>query len=355
MQHNETLDNMRALTILAVVFGHTETAALAWKDIAPSNSVDIWIFFIKFIYTFHMPLFFIISGYLYGISHKATSEHPYCWEEGGILKFIKKKIFRLVIPYLSISVILICLKMGLETVHKFNTPTSPFSFVEMLYTNIAAPHLWFIFVLFTAFLIIPFFNSLKSRIFLLAASIILYYAPFNITEIFRLDSTKSFLIFFVAGTLIPNIYISSLNKAKKFSPYAMVLTLVISIIIYMNNDLKPLLFNEINTFGTLLFPIIGILGTLGVYYLSTQCRQVSHIQSCLGEIALASFPVFLFHNQITITMGLIVPKVVSKIPFFPVYGTMVFLFAFGISYAIYKIGKNYAWFCFLFGLPYTKK
>ena len=49
-KRNLVVDIMRAVGIILVVLGHSEI----------SNS-----FAIRFIYLFHLPLFFVLSGYLY--------------------------------------------------------------------------------------------------------------------------------------------------------------------------------------------------------------------------------------------------------------------------------------------------
>lgn len=70
MERNKTIDCMKGLAIIFMVVGHIHISAL----------VD------KFIYSFHMPLFFIVSGYLY---HRRTVS----------LEYLKKKVKTLILPY----------------------------------------------------------------------------------------------------------------------------------------------------------------------------------------------------------------------------------------------------------------
>lgn len=75
-----TIDILKGFSIILVVLGHTIQYIYA-----PYNYDDNWIF--KVIYSFHMPLFFFISGYLTG--HKDTT-----------IDWLIHRGARLVIPFL---------------------------------------------------------------------------------------------------------------------------------------------------------------------------------------------------------------------------------------------------------------
>jgi len=57
ISRNETLDNIRGVAILLMILTHGLIAAHLGNFY--SNII------IKIVYSFHMPVFFIISGYLY--------------------------------------------------------------------------------------------------------------------------------------------------------------------------------------------------------------------------------------------------------------------------------------------------
>ena len=64
---------------------------------------DLWIF--KWIYSFHMPLFFFLSGFLF------CHTHPY---EGmrtvPFYQFMGKKVHRLLLPFLFINSVIFLIK-----------------------------------------------------------------------------------------------------------------------------------------------------------------------------------------------------------------------------------------------------
>lgn len=97
------LDALRGTAIIFVVMGHV----VAWNmsDISiltlPLNSNDglLW----NIIYSFHMPLFFFISSYLF---YQTGIEYDF----RGFKIFFKKKIQRLLIPYITTGFIIYYIK-----------------------------------------------------------------------------------------------------------------------------------------------------------------------------------------------------------------------------------------------------
>ena len=84
------LDMVKGFGILLVILGHT------YPD---SNSIKIWI------YSFHMPLFFIISGIL--LNHTNT-------EDKDIKSIIISKFKSLIIPYIFFELLAIFIWMILN-------------------------------------------------------------------------------------------------------------------------------------------------------------------------------------------------------------------------------------------------
>ena len=78
VQRNSTIDILRGLTIIFVVFGH----------ITRTNWLN------HYIWSFHIPVFFILSGYLYNPEKFVTCGN-----------FIKRKFKGLIIPYLIFGIL----------------------------------------------------------------------------------------------------------------------------------------------------------------------------------------------------------------------------------------------------------
>lgn len=77
----EYIDLFKSFGIILMIFGH-----LGFGDT-----------FDKFIHAFHMPMFFWISGYLFGGYHKSKI---------GFVGFIKKKAKSLLLPYISFVIVI---------------------------------------------------------------------------------------------------------------------------------------------------------------------------------------------------------------------------------------------------------
>jgi fucose 4-O-acetylase-like acetyltransferase len=63
----DSIDILKGITILLVVAGH----------FCPNGSPRFWHLLRDIIYSFHMPLFMIISGYLYAFSSRIQSINDY--------------------------------------------------------------------------------------------------------------------------------------------------------------------------------------------------------------------------------------------------------------------------------------
>lgn len=127
-EHIDWIDTAKSIGVIFVILGHLVFHNESMVPIA------------KAIYSFHMPMFFILSGYV---------NKPYgC----SFYRYAKVKFFRLIVPILIISAflqVLYILVNGLDNIRSF---ISGYLFIEgYIYFNYPA---WFFFVLFEALLVI---------------------------------------------------------------------------------------------------------------------------------------------------------------------------------------------------------
>lgn len=144
---------MVLLTLFAmtlVVIGHS--------DITPDFK-NLWIY--KWVYSFHMPLFFFTSGFLFCLTMpsdrlKATS----------MVSFIKKKAIRLLLPFLFINTIIFIIKSTLITDASLMQHPVSLNLKSLIDATFFHPmgFMWFLPALFSVFLIsFPLIKSLKIR------------------------------------------------------------------------------------------------------------------------------------------------------------------------------------------------
>jgi fucose 4-O-acetylase-like acetyltransferase len=177
-----SIDIAKAICIILVVVGHY----------VPANSPYWYIILKDVIYTFHMPLFMFVSGYVYWATKKNIKYKDFAW----------KKFQRLMIPYFFTSVVIIVIKLLTERGLYVQNPVSMSAFYEMFYLPVAGYFLWFIYTLFLIFLIVPFFDTYKKLIILLVVSLISYFIPLDFPVILCLTQLKKMLFYFVLGCIL---------------------------------------------------------------------------------------------------------------------------------------------------------
>ena len=136
---------------MLVILGHT------YPD---SNSIKIWI------YSFHMPLFFIISGIL--LNHTNT-------EDKDIKSIIISKFKSLIIPYIFFELLAIFIWMILN---EFTLNALRWNIIDSLLMYTRAGATWFLPCLFVAeLLFIVLRKNIKNDYILMTVSLILFLIP----------------------------------------------------------------------------------------------------------------------------------------------------------------------------------
>lgn len=179
----KTLDWMliaKGIGIILVVIGHF------W----PASSPAYWTELRRIIYTFHMPLFFFLSGWLY-----QHGKYPY-------RTLVINKVQRLLYPFVSIAILFFLIKFGAGLFVQLDKPADLDSIYTILVNPVKSymPLLWFVHALFLIFVIYPL-----ARHFLGDSALLLVFLGLNLV----VDGSTPFignpvhyLPFFIAGCLI---------------------------------------------------------------------------------------------------------------------------------------------------------
>ena len=177
------IDIAKAICIVLVVIGHYI------PDTRP-----IWYWEMRsVIYSFHMPLFMFASGFVYIATKR---EEGYC-------KFLKKKVKRLMIPYLTVSVLIVSIKLCTQGQAYVENPVTIQSYLKIFYLPEAGYFLWFIWALWWMFVIIPLFNTPVARLALLfVATFALPFISSKLPEVFCIRQFSCMLQYFVAGVVV---------------------------------------------------------------------------------------------------------------------------------------------------------
>ena len=181
MQRLISFDIAKAICIILVVIGHYV------PDYSPQWYVGVH----DVIYTFHMPLFMFASGFIYMATKKDITYRD----------FLLKKVKRLMIPYFSVSAIVITIKLLTEGHAYVENPVTWMSYVKMLYLPEAGYFLWFIWALWWMFVLSPLFKTKQMRLGLFVLAIVLHYIPNILPEIFCLSQFQGMLVYFMLGVV----------------------------------------------------------------------------------------------------------------------------------------------------------
>lgn len=216
------IDLMRGIAIFLVVLGHSITHDMA------DNSV--WLYYVRlFIYTIHMPMFFVISGWLFEMNNEK-------YRSKTVWNYIISKFKVFMIPYIMFSVlnyIIIFVAMQIPQAGSvlIKQGYSAITIVQavfsvLTYINHQDSHLWFCYVMFLILcinrLLIPK-NGWKTLIFLLVIYIISYYVSAYLPEV--VYKTMRYLLIFAAGRFLYNY--------KKFDKKREIILLVLSIVSFV--------------------------------------------------------------------------------------------------------------------------
>lgn len=190
-RHWNEIDVLYTVGIVLVLVGHSHSSD--WSQF--ENTVLVRV--IRFIYTFHMPLFFFISGFLFQNSRRV--------EIDGLGKWIKDKFIRLLVPYFFWSLIAIVPKYYLEN---RSIAGLGHAVIDLAINPRAGVwgHFWFLPVLFLTYAIFGVAKVLirneKCSVYGgFAVSVIYYILPVT-TGVLGLADLRSSLVFFSVGMIV---------------------------------------------------------------------------------------------------------------------------------------------------------
>lgn len=183
------VDNVKVIACVLVVLGHF-FQSMVKSEIISDTLLYGW--FNQTIYYFHVPLFFICSGYLYQKLSRVYNLKSWSCN-------IIKKILSLGVPYFVFSIF----SWFIKTVLSSQVNNEAGGFVDSIFLNPLPPY-WFLYTLFFIFIITPTFSNKRRAGFGIGIAIILralyiilgnyvVYIPYGILTIMEYE------IWFVMG------------------------------------------------------------------------------------------------------------------------------------------------------------
>ncbi len=286
--HKYWVDWMKAIGMLFIIWGHA----------FPET-------FSPFIYSFNVPLFFIVSGYLFKRSETFSV-------------FLRKNYISLIIPYL-----LLCLIKDFSHIIKYYNDFPellkfPIGVLSGFHTFMDAPaakNLWFVYTLFVIKVLFQLTKNKKQltllAMFGIAASLICGYYNFHpawgVTNVFLA------LPYFFFGYIISVNFEEKLSGfVNKIKTYKSRILLCIGILLLMQFVLSDFsgtvrMFKGIYGNSILLFFFLGLMGTVVCFLISVLLDNVR--PKAIGVISIGTMVILQFHRDLYHPLGKIVESV----------------------------------------------
>lgn len=185
---------LQGWSMLLVVIGHAGLSKIPRNPDEPVISLIEYV-----IYSFHMPLFMMISGYLFYFTRVRSSM--------GYSRMLLDKLKRLGIPYIAFTGITFLLKNMFNEYMIRQTSFSPREIIHaFLYpTDNPLGELWFIATLLVIFVVSPvLIRALRRPLYAAMAGVgllLLYLFPGHV-QLFCLSLAARYLIWFFIGLLL---------------------------------------------------------------------------------------------------------------------------------------------------------
>jgi fucose 4-O-acetylase-like acetyltransferase len=212
------VDDVKVIACILVVVGHF-FQSMVKASILPENDLYKW--FNTTIYYFHVPLFFVCSGYLYQKCSKVNNMKS--WRKNAV-----KKALALGIPYVTFTTATWMLKK------MFSSSVNDLigNLGDTLFFHPTAPY-WYLYALFFIFLVTPTFSGMKATaggliVALAAKALILSGGEYSVYVVSAVLSNE---IWFVLGMSICAFNVQ-LKGSKVQGTIFGLLFIILSIVVY---------------------------------------------------------------------------------------------------------------------------
>ncbi len=323
------IDYAKGIGIILVVYGHVmiglnNAKLLQQGDLFTRYFLD---FSLNFTYTFHMALFFFLSGLL-ASTKKISSFHD-------LSSFLHKKAASILYPYLIWSLI-----QGVLNALMSPYTNAPFSIFDLPGRILAVPigHFWFLYVLFAYHVCFTLLSRFFRLPIVLGIACLIYLAhPF--AHIFVVKAFAERFIYFVFGAVM----VKQIPQILERSPKEDLLLVAIGCLFshsmlfgayYFLYGTKT--FNE----DLVLSAIFGSLGIASIVLLALLCGHWNqHRLQFLVSLGQLSMPIYLMHLIVVVALRIVLQKIlgISNLYIHTVLGT---LFGLIVPIAIYHLSQN---------------
>lgn len=287
-------DWLRLIATILVVIGHSRYISMDAANggvhyVMPeftnpafySYIVSFFGLMVSYIYSFHMPLFFFLSGAVLRLKPLKNYD-----------AFCKDKFKRLIVPYFAVGFLFM---LPVKYLAGFYTGEGLHLAYRMFYNGSDSDHLWFLTALFWCMLLFAAIKkicdrfSVKSEVFLLlVCALIQMWSPQLPFDILALKQGLGYIGWFALGYMFERLRKEKLADMPK--AWKIVLCLVTGVLFVLN--IKVGIFDDNMNI---------ICGCLFAYFAAEVCTIVFRrfeTTGCYKVIMRNLFAIYLFHNPL---------------------------------------------------------
>lgn len=311
------IDIAKGIAILLVVIGH------CIPDAASSTGISVpayrWLHHV--IYSFHMPLFFFLAGYMIvrqNILHSGK----------GAVDIVKSRWKRLMVPYLFVGLLYAPFKLLLSRFA--NKPYDIENIWKMVIGVNPDGELWFLYALFVITVMSAVFSFRISIVGLLLAGGLLLWNPWAIIT--------DYAFFFLLGIYMRREYSCFVERIKGYH-------VILLLIVFVAGN-YGLLIDHYHAF----FLLTALSGMTLVFWISHQISRLSMpIKEYLAYVGMMSMDIYILSDIIKIPFRIILW---NKLHLYTVSFVVCTFMAIGLSLLVsrYIIRRSRILRCLFLGL-----
>lgn len=302
-RRNSYIDFIKGVAILLVLVGHAIQYCYGTEYFVQETYFRNPIF--KFIYTFHMPLFMAVSGYLLERTLKHRTER----------EVMQRRLRQLGIPILSFGALAFAIKCAVHPIYDIAGCIK-----ELFHTCIG--NLWFLWALLYNQLLLLFIRCISDKVWMyMLAGILIYFIPDND----YIPAQYTFLyLFLIMGYMTSKYSLEKIyTKKNRLKLSASMLVLYI-VALYVRTQCTrtcnwEILSNVIPTFNRqliALFALGWIIPLLYGLYRTFSTRRIASFILMAGQNSLA---IYYFQTLIFI----LVSRICHLLPSYGVLGVLI--------------------------------
>lgn len=328
MERIHEIDLLRGIAISLMIIGHSIIVhPIDFTSVPWCQSLHNWI------YSFHMELFFFISGAVYHCEKYSV--------------YLVKKIDRLIVPLIAMGFLNILItSIGGEVVHE-HTP-----FLQSLLNLICfGDPYWFLYTLFLISVIWPLIEKLcPNKFWELGVAVLLIILPdfLNFPKIFRIYSVVYYMPYFFFGTFLKRFQIKEIKPGIGFGVF---LLCIFFYFLLIQNDWQLRVFRYFKAFAMI---IPAFLLSKMMVNNEASSIVIRGISDFLRQASKYSLQVYMFNGFILVaarTLLVSILHVVNPAVVIPLIVIANFVITFPLCRLLTSKTKWIAWLCGLKACP----